>query len=171
MYDAGETVTAISRESYVSPEGSLTNGYASSSFQNELVGCPSLRRQLGLPPTCWLGGGTQECPSSAREGTIQDHIGWYSRLAAFVAKWRQKTAIKRAPAAAVTSPLDPRTGAVISPIVAAALCIKPCDMLTRRQAGKVDILRRELPIFACMRSLAMRFRGFLRGHDSAALDT
>ena len=44
-------------------------------------------------------------------------------------------------------------------------------MLTKRQAGKVDILKRELPIFACMRSLAMRFRGLLRGHDPAALDT
>jgi len=43
-------------------------------------------------------------------------------------------------------------------------------MLTERQAEKVDVLKQALPIFACMRSLAMRFRGLLRGHDPAALD-
>ena len=105
------------------------------------------------------------------EVRAQGYTGCYSRLAAFIAKWQQKAAIKQTPATAVTLPLDPRTGAVISPIVAAALCIKPRGMLTKRQAGKVDILKRELPIFACMRSLAMRFRGLLRGHDPTALDT
>jgi len=59
---------------------------------------------------------------------------------------------------------------VISPIVAAALCIKPRGMLTERQAEKVDVLKQALPIFTCMRSRTMRFRGLLRGHDPAALD-
>lgn len=67
-------------------------------------------------------------------------------------------------------PLDPRTGGVISPIVAAALCIKPRGLLTPRQAENVDVLKQALPIFACMRSLAMRFRGLLRGNDPDALD-
>ena len=59
---------------------------------------------------------------------------------------------------------------MISPIVAAALCIKPRGMLTRQQAEKVDVLKQALPIFACMRSLAMRLRGLLRGNDPNALD-
>ena len=63
-----------------------------------------------------------------------------------------------------------QTGAVISPIVAAALCVKPRDMLTQHQAEKVDVVKQELPILACMRSLAMRFRGLLRGNDLNALD-
>jgi len=42
-------------------------------------------------------------------------------------------------------------------------------MLTKRQVEKVDILSRELPMFACTGSLAMRFRGLLHGHDPAAL--
>ena len=57
-----------------------------------------------------------------------------------------------------------------SPIIAAALCIKPRGLLTPRQAEKVDVLKQALPVFACMRSLAMRFRGLLRGNDSDALD-
>ena len=32
------------------------------------------------------------------------------------------------------------------------------------------VLKQALPVFACMRSLAMRFRGLLRGNDPDALD-
>ncbi len=74
------------------------------------------------------------------------------------------------PAPVGTLPIDPRTGGVISPIVAAALCIKPRSLLTRRQAEKVDVLKQTLPIFACMRSLAMRFRGLLRANTPDQLD-
>jgi transposase len=98
----------------------------------------------------------------------QGYTGCYSRLAAFVAPWRQKTEMKPAPAGVL--PLDPRTGGVISSIIAAALCIKPRSLLTPRQAEKVDILKQALPAFTCMRSLAMRFRGLLRGNDPGALD-
>jgi hypothetical protein len=59
---------------------------------------------------------------------------------------------------------------VISPIIAAALCIKPRGLLTSHQAEKVDILKQALPVFACMRSLAMRFRALLRGSDPDVLD-
>jgi transposase len=94
-----------------------------------------------------------------------------ARLAAFVAPWRQKVAMKpTSPSTVGTLPLDPRTGGVISPIVAAALCIKPRGLLTPRQAEKVDVLKQALPIFSSMRSLAMRFRGLLRGNDPDALD-
>ena len=66
--------------------------------------------------------------------------------------------------------LDPATGHVISPIVAAALCIKPRGMLTPNQSRKVDALKQASPDFAAMRSLAMRFRGVFRGRKVSRLD-
>jgi len=41
----------------------------------------------------------------------------------------------------IPEPIDPATGHLISPIVAAALCIKPRGVLTRRQAVKVAVLK------------------------------
>lgn len=58
---------------------------------------------------------------------------------------------------------NPATGRVISPVVAPALCTKPRDVLTINQATKVDVLKQGPHEFATMRSLAMRFRGILRG--------
>jgi Transposase len=101
----------------------------------------------------------------------QGYTGCYSRLAAFVTPWRQKAEKQLTPPLPIgILPLDPRTGGVISPIIAAALCIKPRGLLTPHQAEKVDILKQALPAFACMRSLAMRFRGLLRDSDADALD-
>ena len=54
---------------------------------------------------------------------------------------------------------DPQTGHVISPVVAAALCIKPPGALTIDQARKVDALKRGSKAFVVLRSFAMRFRG------------
>jgi transposase len=59
---------------------------------------------------------------------------------------------------------------VISPVVAAALCMKPRGMLTINQARKVDALRQGSYEFALMRSFAMRFRGILRGRELDKLD-
>jgi hypothetical protein len=106
-----------------------------------------------------------------REVREQGFTGCYSRLAAFVAPWRQKVAMRPTPPTPVgTLPLDRWTGGLILPIVAAALCIKPRGLLTRRQAEKVDVLKQTLPMFACMRALAMRFRGLLRANAPDALD-
>ena len=63
------------------------------------------------------------------------------------------------PTVSRAQPVDPATGRSISPIVAAALCIKPRGLLTANQAAKVDALKRDWPEFAAMRRLAMRFRG------------
>jgi len=41
----------------------------------------------------------------------------------------------------VQKPVDPQTGHAISPIVAAALCMKPRPLLTTIQAQQVDVLR------------------------------
>jgi len=68
-------------------------------------------------------------------------------------------------------PVDPATGRTISPIVAAALCVKPRGLLTSAQAAKVDALKSEWPEFAAMRRLAMRFRGILRSKNVGKLDT
>ncbi|TJV52013.1 MAG: transposase, partial [Mesorhizobium sp.] len=65
---------------------------------------------------------------------------------------------------------DPDTGHAISPVVAAALCIKPRGLLTDQQARKVDALKQESEAFAEMRYLAMRFNGILRSKRSAPLD-
>jgi transposase len=118
----------------------------------------------------WLAG-ERNVRCLLRKVREQGYTGCYSRLAAFVAPWRQKAEKKPTPPSPVgTLPLDPRTGGVISPIIAAALCIKPRGLLTPPQADKVNVLKQELPIFAFMRSLAMRFRGLLRGNDPDMLD-
>ena len=65
---------------------------------------------------------------------------------------------------------DPQTGHVIAPVVAAALCIKPRRKLTADQAQKVVALKAGSPSFATMQHMAMRFRGILRGEQSAPLD-
>jgi transposase len=61
-------------------------------------------------------------------------------------------------------------GWLISPIVAAALCIKPRGLLTPGQAVKIDALKRASPDFTAMRRLAMRFRGILRSKDVEKFD-
>lgn len=64
---------------------------------------------------------------------------------------------------------DPKTGHAISPVIAAALCIKPRGKLTPDQAQKVDTLKADSPAFATMRYLAMRFNGILRGREADLL--
>jgi hypothetical protein len=67
--------------------------------------------------------------------------------------------------------VDPATGWLISPIVAAALCIKPRGLLTPDQVTKIDALKSASPEFTMMRGLAMRFRGIFHGKDTDKLDT
>jgi hypothetical protein len=70
----------------------------------------------------------------------------------------------------VTTPAIFASLQTTSPLVAAALCIKPRPLLTVRQAEEVDALKRDSPDFAAMRSLAMKFRGILRGSSIEKLD-
>ena len=65
---------------------------------------------------------------------------------------------------------DSEIGHAISPVIAAALCIKPRGLLTDRRARKVDALKHGSDAFAEMRRLAMRFHGILPGKRSAPLD-
>jgi len=64
---------------------------------------------------------------------------------------------------------DPETGHAISPVIAAALCIKPRGKLTPDQARKVDALKVGSPTFETMRALAMRFNAILRGRQADPL--
>jgi hypothetical protein len=64
---------------------------------------------------------------------------------------------------------DPETGHAISPVIAAALCIKPRGKLTLEQARKVEVLKEGSPAFTTMRRLAMRFNGILRGRKADPL--
>ncbi len=109
--------------------------------------------------------------------------GSRSNMERLLRKWRGADHAARAPIAmpvptvspAITTALppraiDPATGWAISPIVGAALCIKPCGLLTAREAAKVSALKNASPDFAAMRELAMRFRGVLRSKDVKRLD-
>jgi Transposase len=127
MYDAGKTVAAITRElrltrrivdkwvrleslperARMAPKSSTPSQFATYLRDRWTAEERSVRRLL-------------------QELREQGYTGCYSRLAAFVASWRQKAEKKPTPPSpAGILPLDPRTGGVISPIIAAALCIKP----------------------------------------------
>jgi transposase len=62
------------------------------------------------------------------------------------------------------------TGRVISPLTAAALCVKPRGQMTARQVANVNALKAASAEFTAMRRLAMHFRGLLRGGTPEGLD-
>jgi transposase len=64
---------------------------------------------------------------------------------------------------------DPETGHATSPVIAAALCIKPKGKLTAEQARKVEALKAGSPAFTTMRRLAMCFKGISRGRKADPL--
>jgi hypothetical protein len=105
------------------------------------------------------------------------YTGSYSHLARFLAPWRGSgpsddglSADQEAPAPLPLRVMDPMTGRRISPLVAAALCIKPRRQMTARQIVNVDALKAASAEFTTMRGLAMRFRGLLRGGTVEKLD-
>ncbi len=108
------------------------------------------------------------------------YTGSYSHLARFLAPWRGNSALgnagetasldEEAHAPPVVRTLDPMTGRRISPLTAAALCVKPRGQMTARQIANVDALKRGSAEFTTMRALAMRFRGLLRGGTVERLD-
>nr|ABA56048.1 hypothetical transposase [Sinorhizobium meliloti] len=110
------------------------------------------------------------------------YTGSFSNLERLLASWRRSE--RSVEGSASSAPIishqrgrgvvpirDPETGHVISPVVAAALCMKPRSMLTITQARKVDALKQGAPEFALMRSLGMRFRGIFRSRDPGKLDS
>jgi transposase len=67
-------------------------------------------------------------------------------------------------------PLDPASGSRISPVVAAAICMKPRPLLTERHVGMLAVLKQEVPGFAVIRRLAIRFQSLLRHRDEKKLE-
>jgi hypothetical protein len=108
------------------------------------------------------------------------YTGSYSHLTRFLAPWRNNgpsqngdeapSADQEAPAPPRVHVIDPMTGRRISPLVAAALCVKPRRQMTARQIVNVDALKATSAEFTTMRHQAMRFRGLLRGGTVEKLD-
>src|SRR5208337_2027712 len=108
------------------------------------------------------------------------YTGSYSHLARFLAPWRscepsldgdeQVRAEQEEPAPVRVRTLDAMTGRAISPLTAAALCVKPRGQMTARQAASVDALKAGSAEFTTMRRLAMQFRGVLRSGTTERLD-
>jgi transposase len=103
------------------------------------------------------------------------YIGSFSHLARFLAPWRSGAPSldddeQEALAPVRVRTLDPMTGRAISPLTAAALCVKPRGQMTARQAANVDALKAGSAEFTTMRRLAMQFRGLLRSGAAESLD-
>jgi hypothetical protein len=76
------------------------------------------------------------------------YMASYSHLARFLAPWRSGgpsadglSADHEAPAPLPLRVMGPMTGRRISPLVAAALCVKPRRQMTTRHIGNVDALK------------------------------
>ena len=96
------------------------------------------------------------------------YTGSFSHLARFLAPWRGRrpppdAAEQEELAPVLVRTIDPMTGRAISPLTAAALCVKPRGQMTARQIANVDALKAASMEFSAMRRLAMRFQGLLRG--------
>ena len=106
-----------------------------------------------------------------QEVKAHGYTGSFSNLERLLAKWRhpKRKTTRAAPIVPRPQPLDPATGRSISPIVAAALCVKPRGLLTVNQAAKVDAMKKDWPEFVAMRRLAMRFRGMLKSKSVGKL--
>ena len=150
---------------------------------------PPDRRRAALKPTsplyfeaflaqCWKEG-YRRGPYLFHDIRQQGYTGSFSNLERLLGTWRQRDGIGRVRSRTKAAPSqeklrhepvrDPETGHSISPVVAAALCIKPRGQLTAQQARKVDALKQGSIPFTEMRSLAMRFRGILRSKKSEKL--
>jgi len=98
----------------------------------------------------------------------------FGHMAHYVAHVRSLVRANGSPAPAERTirslPLDPLSGSRISPVVAGAICMKPQPLLTERQAGMLAVLKDEVPGFAVLRRLTIRFQSLLRHHDEKRLE-
>ncbi len=97
------------------------------------------------------------------------YTGSRSHLKRLLTRWRaagpERPPVNVAPANPRPAATDPATGHLISPIIAAVLCLKPRPLLTQRQAAKVQALKDASPDFVAMRQFVMRFRGIMHSGD------
>jgi Transposase/Putative ATPase subunit of terminase (gpP-like) len=100
--------------------------------------------------------------------------GSFGHMARYVAQVRSIARANRSPApteqAIRSLPLDPVSGSRISPVVAAAICMKPRPLLTECQVGMLTALNEDVPGFEAIRHLAIRFQSLLRHHNETNLD-
>ncbi|MQW15686.1 ISL3 family transposase [Sinorhizobium meliloti] len=188
-----DTVHALNKEGLSYSEIARRTGYGRRSIAKWLTfETPPDRQKSALKPTsplyfeaflaaCWKDG--NRCGRHLFHDIKQrGYTGSFSNLERLLASWRrsERSVKDSASAAPIIShqpgrnavPIrDPETGHVISPVVAAALCLKPRSMLTISQARRVDALKQSSPEFVSMRSLAMRFRGIFRSRDPGKLDS
>jgi transposase len=117
---------------------------------------------------------TEGCVRGRRlfqEVKARGYTGSFSNLERLLAKWRnpKRKTPRPAPPPPRKPAVDRATGRLISPIIAAALCVKPRGLLTSAQVATVDVLKSEWPEFAAMRRLVMRFRGILQSKNTGKL--
>jgi len=189
LYEAGESITAIA--------GALGLGRRRVERWSRFMVLPE--RVAIEPKTCtpayferFLSRRFSEGNKSVRllftEVKKQGYTGSYSHLARFIAPWKdagqplggivETPLVSPLPALAslacaarsVAPTLDPTTGRRISPLTAAALCVKPRGQMTSRQLSTVDALKAGSEDFTTMRQLAMRFNGLFRERSAEKLD-
>ena len=187
-----ETVHALSKEGLTCSEIARRTGYGRRSIAKWLTfETPPDRRRGGLQPTSPLyfeAFLTQSWKDGNRGGRHLFHdikhrgyTGSFSNLERLLATWRRAerpeadTDNNDAAPARIglvdstydNAPVrDPHTGHWISPVVAAALCIKPRRAPTVNQERKVDALKQGSQTFATLRSFSMRFRGIFHSRKS-----
>jgi transposase len=191
-----ETVHALSKQGLTCSDIARRTGYGRRSIAKWLTfETPPDRRRGVLQPTsplhfeaflmqCWKDG-NRRGRHLFHDIKCRGYTGSFSNLERLLATWRRAerpgqikdesdmppARIGLADRTYDNAPVrDPQTGHLISPVVAATLCIKPRGALTSNQAQKVDALKQGSPTFAVLRSFSMRFRGILRGRDSTKLE-
>jgi transposase len=190
LYEAGESITAIAR--------ALGLGRRRVERWSRFIVLPE--RNAIEPKACTPAHFEALLSRRFTEGTTsvrllfgeikqQGYTGSYSHLARFIAPWKDagrpldfiveapldpaSPASSSSSACGVRPPtprIDPTTGRHISPLTAAALCVKPRGQMTSRQLTVVDALKVGSEEFTTMRQLAMRFRGLFRGGSLEKLD-
>ncbi len=181
LYEAGSTVSDIARK--------LGLGYRRVGRwvcridfpeRNVMAPKPSTPAYFGTFLARSWAAGTTKVRHLFSDIRRRGYTGSYSHLARFVAPWRigapsgnkadQCRSDEEALEPRRVRTLDPTSGRQISPVTAAALCVKPRGQMTPRQIANVDALKAASTDFVVMRQLAMRLRGLLRGGTAEKLD-
>jgi transposase len=181
LYETGCTVGEISRKLGLGPRR-VHRWVCRIDFpeRNVMAPKPSTPAYFGTFLAASWAQGTTKVRHLFSDIRRRGYTGSFSHLARFVSPWRQISPMKDgvtqhssdddASASPRLRALDPMTGRQISPLTAAALCMKPRGQMTERQLASVDVLKEASSEFCTMRHLAMRLRGLLRGGTAEALD-
>lgn len=151
--DKWARLDALPERAIMAPRTTTPNGFRTYLAQRWAAGCTMGRELLAEIRT--LG-----------------YTGSLTHLQRLLNRWRRAHFAAEAGAPALQNAVivENSMAPVVSPIVAAMLCIKPRGMLTQQQEAQVDKLKAEHIEFATMRKLAMRLRGIMRAGDAKSLD-